>query len=139
MSSKKTISALLSAASLAAVLSACGPALYRGPYDNGPDYGRDDDRYERDVQGTVARIDLDGHRIFVDREDDRSLRNGGYGSHEGQAVIYFDDRTRVDYRGRSFRPEDLESGDRIAVNVTESRGRLWAEDIQVLYDVSSGT
>jgi hypothetical protein len=139
MSSKTTISALLAAASLAAVLSACGPSIYRGgPYDNGPEDGRYGSRYG-DLRGTVARVDVDGRRIYVNREDDRSLRNGGdYRGSSGQAVLYFDDRTRVDYQGRSYRPEELELGDQIAANVEESGGRLWARDIQVVYDVSAG-
>jgi hypothetical protein len=42
----------------------------------------------------------------------------------------------VDYQGRSYRPEDLERGDRIAADVDRAYGRLYAQDIQVLYDVS---
>src|SRR5258706_602542 len=78
-------------------VSAWGPEIYQwGPYDSGQQKDPYGSRYG-DWGGTSARVDVAARRIYVNREDDRSLRNGGdYGGSSGQAVLYFDDRTRVD-------------------------------------------
>jgi hypothetical protein len=99
--------------------------------------GKSDDRYgtvSGDVRGTVERVDTRDRYIVVDREGGSyNLRNAG-----DETVIYYDDRTKVEYQGRTYRPEDLERGDRIAANVDQSGSRLIAENIQVLQDVSGG-
>jgi hypothetical protein len=126
----------LTALAAAALLTGCGssglPDILgngnpRGPYDRGT-Y----DQNVNDVQGTVARVDTSYRRILVDRNDDRNLRNGN-----DQIALYYDDRTTVEYQGKTFRPEDLEAGDRIQADVAQSSDRLIAQDIQVVYDVSS--
>jgi hypothetical protein len=133
----------LSAASLAAALFAAalltgcgfGPGMGRdrGPYNPTYDpYGQQ----ASDIRGTVDHVDTRSRVIVVNREDTRyNLRNG---NDSRQAYLYYDDRTTVSFQGRTFRPEDLESGDRIAADVEQSSDRLIAENIQVLYDVSSG-
>ena len=45
----------------------------------------------------------------------------------------------VRYQGQTFRPQDLERGDRIQASVDRNGNRLFAQDIEVLYDVSRGT
>ena len=55
--------------------------------------------------------------IIVDVDQDyRSDLRGGSGD---EVAIYYDDRTIVEFEGRSYRPEDLERGDRIAAEVDE--------------------
>jgi hypothetical protein len=104
--------------------------------------GRYDDRYDTvdNVRGTVERVDTVDRRIIVDREgtyDSRSnLRNG---NEDDTVVLYYDDRTTVEHQGRSYRPQDLEPGDRILADVNETSGRLMVEDIEVLQDVSSNS
>jgi hypothetical protein len=109
-----------------------------GPYDNGP-YGNDPyDQSVGDVRGTVERVDTRSRLIVLNDEggDSRyNLRNGGYG---GEVVLYYDDRTTVTHQGRTYRPEDLERGDRIAADVGRTGDRLVAQEIQVLSDATSG-
>jgi Domain of unknown function (DUF5666) len=50
------------------------------------------------------------------------------------ARIFFDNRTSVDYNGRSYRPEDLERGDEVAARVDQSSNRLYATSMSVLHD-----
>lgn len=90
-----------------------------------------------DIRGTVDTVSTSGGYI--------DLRNvSGYSSLGGNnttgstARVYFDNRTTVEYQGQNHRPEDLERGDEIAVRVTESNGRLVADSISVLRDVSGG-
>jgi hypothetical protein len=98
------------------------------------------DRYDPtvdNVRGTVERVNTRERYIVVDREDDSSnLRNSGDAA---EVFVYYDDRTTVEHQGRTYRPDDLEAGDRILADVSESGGRLLAEEIQVLYDVTGGT
>ena len=111
----------------------------RGPYDS--TYN------QTQVRGTVVRVDTQDRFLVVDREGagyDDNLRNSDdprydpndrYGD---QVTVYFDDRTAVEHQGSSYRPEDLERGDRIEARVeSSSTGRLVAEQIQVLYDATA--
>jgi len=97
---------------------------------------RGNDRYGQigEVRGTVQSVNTRDRSIVVDREGGSyGLRNGG----PEEVVLYYDDGTRVEYQGQTYRPADLERGDRIAANVDQSGDRLYARDVQVLYDVSS--
>jgi hypothetical protein len=102
--------------------------------------GTYDDRYDtaNNVRGTVQRVDTVDRRILVDRDGTSGnyLRNG---NEDGTVSLYYDDRTTVEYQGKSYRPQDLESGDRILADVNETSGRLIAEEIQVLQDASTGS
>jgi Domain of unknown function (DUF5666) len=93
------------------------------------------DRLGSDVSGTVQRVSTRDRYIVVDEESGyrNNLRNGSQ-----ETYVYYDDRTTVDYQGKTFRPEDLEVGDRVAAQTTRSGDRLLAGNIQVLYDVSGG-
>lgn len=102
--------------------------------------GTYDDRYDtaNNVRGTIERVDTVNRRIVVDRE---GSYNGNYlrnGNEDETVTLYYDDRTTVEYQGKNYRPQDLENGDRILADVSETSGRLVAEEIQVLSDVSSG-
>jgi hypothetical protein len=102
--------------------------------------GTYDDRYDtaNNVRGTIERVDTANRRIVVDREG--ASNSGSYlrnGNEDETVTLYYDDRTTVEYQGKSYRPQDLESGDRILADVNETSGRLIAEEIQVLQDVSS--
>jgi hypothetical protein len=88
-----------------------------------------------DLRGTVERVDTGDRIIWVESEDDRyNLRDQG-----DVVALYYDDRTVVEYQGRSYRPADLERGDRIAAEVDENGGRLYVDQIEVLSDISAGS
>lgn len=127
----------------------CAAFLLAGCAGFGDVFGNDrdpndryDDRYDRttaDVRGTVERVDTSARRIVVERDDTyrSDLRNSGSYGDGDEVAVYYDDATRVRYQGQSFRPEDLEAGDRIQADVDEVDGRLVAEDIDVIHDVTS--
>jgi len=128
----------------AALLAGCtvgvgGP--YPGRYpDRDPNgaYGYDD-RVE-ELRGTVASVNTRDRLVYIDREGDEyrnNLRNND--DAEDTAVFSYDDGTVVRYQGQTFRPQDLERGDRIQASVDRDGNRLVAQDIEVLYDVSRGT
>jgi hypothetical protein len=109
------------------------------PYGNYPQ----DDRYgsygrtgSEDVRATVRSVDRSDHALRLERVEyyDRSLERNGT-----DLTIHFDDRTRVTYRGQSYRPEDLDPGDVIAVSLEQVRGTLVANDIQVLSNGRDGS
>jgi hypothetical protein len=118
----------------AAVLAGCGSSGI-GDVLGGP---RGNDQYGQtgDVRGTVESVNTADRSIVVNSEGGGAynLRNDG----DGDVVLYYDNNTTVEYQGQTYRPEDLERGDRIAAEVNESGSRLYAQDIRVLHDVTSG-
>lgn len=132
-------SSFLTALATAAILSGCGSSGVGDIFGGGTSTPRNDDRAEQnisDVRGTIERVDTVNQRIIVDSEEVNSrynLRNGG-----DELVLYYDSSTRVEHDGRSYRPEDLEAGDRILADVDQSGDRLMVEQIEVLYDVTRG-
>lgn len=145
--SLKTIrsTSFVTALVFAALLSGCGSSgigdIFGGNTGNTPPDDRND-RYDpygnssADVQGTVERVDTVARRITVNSESGyrSDLRNAG-----DEVVLYYDDRTTVEYQGQAYRPQDLEPGDRIQADVEQSGDRLMVAQIQVLQDVSSGS
>lgn len=121
----------------AALLAGCGSTGMGDVLGGGRTTDRNDtyDRLGSDVRGTIQRVSTRDRYIVVDEESGSrsNLRNGSQ-----ETYVYYDDRTTVDYQGKSFRPEDLEVGDRITAQTNRSGDRLIAENIQVLYDVSGG-
>lgn len=101
-------------------------------------YGGSDDRnYE--LRGTVDSVDTSSRSIFlrdVTGYNSSMLSSGGSGS---TVRVYYDDRTTVNWQGQNYRPEDLERGDHVTVNVEESGNNLLAETMTVTHNVSSGS
>jgi len=132
----------LAALVAALVLTGCGSSGIGDILGGGSNTGSGsstNDPYNQNinnVRGTVERVNTTERYIVVDSESTTSnLRNGG----GDEMVLYYDDRTRVEFQGRTFTPADLEAGDRILADVKSSGSRLMVEDIQVLYDVTSNT
>jgi Domain of unknown function (DUF5666) len=125
-----TRSIILSVVCLSLAVAGCGSGGLEDILGGGSSPSRLDD-----VRGTVQRVDTGSRIIWVEAEDYRSeLRN-----EDDQVALYYDDQTRVEFEGRTYEPEDLERGDRIAADVERSGSRLVANQIEVLSDISRGT
>ncbi len=140
--SRTRLTSTLTALSFAALLTGCGSTGMGDILGGGSGTGtRTDGDYSSsnvgdNVRGTVERVDTRDRFIVVDREDyNNNLRNGN----EDEIVLYYDDRTVVQHQGRTYRPQDIEPGDRILADVGQSGGRLMVEEIEVLYDATSRT
>lgn len=79
------------------------------------------------LEGAVRRVDL-GRRLI-------EITRGGYaGSVER---VYFDGRTRFDYRGQPVSPEQLESGDLVRIDGRPSQDGWYADAVWVTVDARS--
>jgi hypothetical protein len=127
-----------------AVLTGCGSSgigdVLGGPSSSGGSNGRYDpyNQGASDVQGTVRSVDTRSRLIYLDSEDTDDRYNLRNGNDSRDLVLYYDDRTTVEHDGRTYRPEDLERGDRIRADVSQTGDRLVAQQIQVVYDATSG-
>src|SRR5688500_1722142 len=83
-----------------------------------------------DVRGTVNTVDPGAQRIVLDVAYVNNLRT----TQNGQS-IYWDNNTRVEYNGQTYRPEDLERGDQISVTGSNENGRYVADVITVTRNV----
>ncbi len=128
----------LAAAMMFLVLAACGSSgigdILGG---SGSPSGSGSNRYE--IRGTVESVDTSNRSIYLRNVSGYSSNLGSGDSRSGSSVrVYYDDRTRVDYNGRAYKPDDLERGDQVTVRVDESSNRLMAESMIVTYNVAAG-
>ena len=88
------------------------------------------------IRGVVDSVDTNSQSVYLTNVSGYSnmLSNGGGGS---TARVYFDNSTQVEYQGRAYRPQDLERGDEVTVNVDESNNQLLAQSMTVTYDASN--
>ncbi len=138
----------LTALFVAVLLAGCGSTGLGGVLGGGNDDSSSDrsndpyndrDRYGdsvSDLRGTVESVDTLNRRIIVDSEGTyrNNLRNG-----DEELVLYYDDRTTVAFQGQTYRPEDLERGDRIEADIERSGDRMLVSRIDVLHDATSGS
>lgn len=118
--------ALLMAIALAA--ASCGTLGSLG--DLGDILGSRGPRDSSDVEGTVTTVDVRDRRIDVDVHEVNNLREDRPGS-----SIYYDADTVVLYEGRRYEPEDLERGDVIQAEGSNTGGRYVADEIEVVRNV----
>ena len=77
---------------------------------------------------TVQDLDPRGGRMLLTVDNSRS--------YSAQRVeVYFDNSTRLYYRGQVYPVTGLERGDQISVDAVQSNGRLWARQIEVVRNV----
>lgn len=92
-----------------------------------------------DLRGTVDYVDTRSR--FVDLTNvsgyDSRLQDGS--SRGRTARVYYDAQTPVEYQGRTYRPEDLERGDEVAVSLDQSGNQLMARSMTVLYNSATGS
>lgn len=133
MNSKfKTISAAAIALLFVAACGSTGGGL--GDIFGGGSNSRNG-TYSSELRGTVDSVDSNSiYLINVSNSNGSMLSNSGSGN---GVRVYFDNRTAVDYQGRSYRPSDLERGDQVSVRVDQSNNRLYASSMSVIYDARS--
>ena len=86
-----------------------------------------------DFRGTVVDVDTSAKRITFDTDSSNSLNT------RGDRTVYYDDRTVVEYSGETYRPEDLERGDEVTVQLADRTNTELAERIVVVRDVRTGS
>ena len=114
----------------AVVLFAAACGSIGGLGDLGGILGSPSSRQASDVRGTVSSIDTAGRRIVMDVAYVNNLRNT-----QNSQSIYYDDKTRVEFQGQTYRVEDLERGDEISVRGHNDNGRYVAEVVTVTRNV----
>jgi hypothetical protein len=89
-----------------------------------------------DIRGTIDSVDQNSRSIVLANVSgyNASLNPSGGSSRS----IYYDDRTTIDYQGRTYRPNDLERGDEVSVRVNDSRNHLVAETMSVTNNSRGG-
>ena len=114
---------------LAGCASPGGYGSYPGGYGQpAPDYPS---QYGSQLQGTVEGVDPGSNRILVVVDDPRTGRTQ-------RLEVRYDQRTRLFYQGRESAVENLERGDVIRLDVTQSGRELWARSIEVVRNVRDG-
>ena len=100
------------------------------------DSGGQDEPSAADLQGTVRNVDAGAHSLEVEPTRDESEDSDAPSdAPAGVVVVFYDAQTTVQFQGRTYRPENLEPGDVVAIHLRRSRsGRLVAEQIQVIGD-----
>src|SRR6266849_1947357 len=108
------------------LLAACGSS----GNGIGDIYGNGSNRngtYE--LRGTVDSIDTRNQSIYLTNVSgySSSLNTGG-----GDSVrVFYDNRTVMNYQGRTYRPDQLERGDEVSVLVDQSGNQLLAQSMDV--------
>jgi hypothetical protein len=127
----------LAAATVALLLmAACGTSgngigdIFGGGNPNNGSYGS----YQ--IRGTVDSVDTRGQSIYLTNVTGYNTNlNGGSAS---SVRVYYDNRTTLNYQGQSFRPDQLERGDEVTVNVDQSGNQLIAQTMDVTYNTRGG-
>lgn len=97
-------------------------------------FGGNNGNYARTIHGTVDSVDLNSNSIVL-------MNANGYNTNlstnRGNSVrVYFDRNTTVSYQGQSYRPENLDRGDEVDVNVRQSGNELIADNMTVTYNAN---
>jgi len=88
------------------------------------------------IRGTVDSVDARGQSIYLTNVSgyNTNLNNGSSRS----VRVFYDNRTTLNYQGRSYRPDQLERGDEVTVNVDQSGNQLLAQTMEVTYNTNGG-
>jgi hypothetical protein len=88
------------------------------------------------IRGTVDSVDANSQSIYLTNVSgyNTNLNTGGSSS----VRVYYDNRTTLNYQGRTYRPDQLERGDELTVNVNQSGNQLIAQTMDVTYNTRGG-
>src|SRR5438045_750159 len=110
---------------LGACSSSNGGGIFGSPSSNASNY---------DIRGTVDSVDTASRSIYLTNVSGYNSMLSSGGSSSSNVRVYYDDRTTVEYQGKSYRPQDLERGDQVSARVGESNNRLFADTMTVTYN-----
>jgi hypothetical protein len=127
----------LAAATVALLLmAACGTSgngigdIFGGGNPSNVSYGS----YQ--IRGTVDSVDARNQSIYLTNVSGYNTNLNGRNS--GSVRVYYDNRTTLNYQGQDFRPDQLERGDEVTVNVGQSGNQLIAQTMDVTYNTRGG-
>src|SRR4051794_37762012 len=88
------------------------------------------------IRGTVDSVDTRGQSVLLTNVTgyNTNLNTGSSSS----VRVYYDNRTTLNFQGQSYRPDQLERGDEVTVNVNQSGNQLIAETMDVTYNTRGG-
>ena len=88
------------------------------------------------IRGTVDSVDTRSQSIYLTNVTgyNNNLNTGRSSS----VRVYYDNRTTLNYQGQSYRPDQLERGDEVTVNVDQSGNQLIAQSMDVTYNTRGG-
>jgi len=88
------------------------------------------------IRGTVDSVDTRSQSIYLTNVTgyNTNLNTGRSSS----VRVYYDNRTTLNYQGQSYRPDQLERGDEVTVNVDQSGNQLIAQSMDVTYNTRGG-
>jgi hypothetical protein len=93
------------------------------------------DEPSADLQGTIRSVDASAQSLEIEPASDDSEDSDSSGRPAGVVMVRYDAQTTVQFQGRSYRPENLEPGDVVAIHLRRSRGgRPVADQILVIGD-----
>jgi hypothetical protein len=106
-------------------------------YDVSSSGGSQSDVYG-DLRGFVRNVDTRDRELELENVRwNRRFDSGDYGD-RGVVVVEYDTSTVVEFQGQQYRPENLERGDEVEVQVRDLGQRLMAEEIVVVRDARAG-
>ena len=88
------------------------------------------------IRGTVDSVDTRGQSVLLTNVTgyNTNLNTGSASS----VRVYYDNRTTLNYQGQTYRPDQLERGDEVTVNVDQSGNQLIAQTMDVTYNTRGG-
>jgi hypothetical protein len=74
-----------------------------------------------DLRGTIRDVDTDSHSLEIELASDDDSDDSS-DDPSGVVVVHYDYQTTVQYQGRSYKPENLEEGDVVEIQLRRGRG-----------------
>lgn len=102
--------------------------------------GGNNDTYNRTLHGTVDSVDLNSNSIVLTNTSGYTTNLSTGGGAGNTVRVYFDNNTTVAYNGQTYRPENLDRGDQVDINVRQSSGnQLYADTMTVTYNANANS
>jgi hypothetical protein len=132
MTKSRTLLAV-SAAMLLILAAGCGSGQdIFGGGNNYPSNGP----YNSSIHGTVDSVDTYGRSIVLTNTSGYNGMLSGSGGNGGTLRVYYDNNTSVMYNGQNYRPENLERGDQVDIQVAQNGNQLVAQSMTVTYNAA---